>query len=123
MDERGVFDSVLMQGMSARTVSARDVEAKGGMSVAEIEIMIEAFGLPVPDPDQPAFTPEEAEVFMRLKQLEEIWPPEVGVQASRVYGRLLARIAQTELQLFRVYVVPRLRAGGSDPDETLRAAR
>src|SRR3954470_21723092 len=123
MDERAVFDSVLMQATAQRTVSAREIEARGGMSVEDVTTMIEAFGLPVPDPDQPAFTPEEAEVFMRLKQLEEIWPPQVGVQASRVYGRLLARIAQTEVQLFRVYVVPRLRAEGRDADEALRAAR
>ncbi|HEY1358348.1 MAG TPA: adenylate/guanylate cyclase domain-containing protein [Thermoleophilaceae bacterium] len=121
MDERAVFDAVLMRERSERTVSAREVEAKGGMSVPEIETMIEAFGLPVPEPDQPAFTPEEAEVFARLKDLEAIWPPEVGVQAGRVYGRLLARIAQTEFQLFRVYVLPRLQA--SSPEETLRAAR
>jgi adenylate cyclase len=123
MDERAVFDSVLMREASERTVSARDIHARGGLSVAEIRVMIEAFGLPVPDPEQPAFTPTEAEVFMRLKELEDIWPPDVAVQAGRVYGRLLARIAQTELQLFRVFVVPRLRAEGRDPDETLRAAR
>lgn len=123
MDERAVFDSVLMRELAERTVSAREIEERGGMSIAEIRLMIESFGLPVPDPEQPAFTPEEAEVFMRLKELEDIWPPDVAVQAGRVYGRLLARIAQTELQLFRVYVVPRLRAEGRDGDETLAAAR
>jgi adenylate cyclase len=123
MDERAVFDSVLLQGIAERTVSAREIEAEGGMSVAELARMIESFGLPMPDPDQAAFTREEADVFVRLKRLEDVWPPEVAVQAGRVYGRLLARIAQTELQLFRVYTVPRLRAEGRDRDETLRAAR
>src|SRR5215211_881479 len=123
MDERAVFDPVLMQGMSERTVSARQVEADGGLSVAEITRMIEAFGLPAPDPDQPAFSQEEAEVFLRLKELEDVFPPDVAVQVGRVYGRLLARIAQTELQIFRVYVVPRLRAAGRDPARTLTATR
>src|SRR3954453_13139534 len=122
MDERAVFDSVLMQATAERTLSAREIEVRGGMSVADVTIMVEAFGLPVPDPDQPAFTPHEAEVFMRLKQLEEIWPPRVGLRASRVYGGLLARTAQTEVHLVRVYVVGRLGAEGSDPDEPLRAA-
>jgi class 3 adenylate cyclase len=123
MDERAVFDSVLLQGIAERTVSARDIEANGGMPAVQVIEMFQSFGLPPPELDQPAFTPEEAEVFTRLKQLEDVWPPDVRVQAGRVYGRLLARIAQTELQLFRVYVVPRLRADGRDPDETLRAAR
>jgi adenylate cyclase len=123
MDERAVFDSVLLQGIAERTVSRRDIEEEAGMSAAEFERIIEPWGLPAPEPDQPAFTREEADVFVRLKQLEDVWPPDVAVQAGRVYGRLLARIAQTELQLFRVYVVPRLRAEGRNADETLRAAR
>jgi adenylate cyclase len=123
MDERVVFESVLLQGVAERTVSARDIEERGGLPAAEVLDMVQAYGLPVPDPDQPEFTPEEADVFVRLKELEEIWPRDVAIQASRVYGRLLARIAQTELQLFRVYVVPRLRAEGRDDDETLQAVR
>jgi adenylate cyclase len=123
MDERAVFDSVLLQGIAERTVSRRAIEEEAGMSAAEFERIIEAWGLPAPEPDQPAFTREEADVFVRLKQLENVWPPDVAVQAGRVYGRLLARIAQTEVQLFRVYTVPRLRAEGRNPDETLRAAR
>jgi adenylate cyclase len=123
MDERAAFDSVLMQGIAERTVSVRDIEDEAGMSAAEVERIIESWGLPVPEHDQPAFTREEADVFVRLKELEDVWPPDVAIQAGRVYGRLLARIAQTELQLFRVYVVPRLRAEGRNPSETLRAAR
>src|SRR3954471_11457997 len=123
MDERAVFDSVLMQGIAERTVSVRQIEEEGGMSAGELTAMIEPWGLPVPEPDQPAFTREEADVFVRLKELEQVWPPDVAIQAGRVYGRLLARIAQTELQLFRVYVVPRLRAEGRDADETMRAVR
>src|SRR3954451_8207567 len=123
MDERVVFESVLLQGVAERSVSARDIEDRGGMPADEVLEMVQSFGLPVPRPDQPEFTQEEADVFVRLKELEQVWPPDVAIQAGRVYGRLLARIAQTELQLFRVYVVPRLRAEGRDADETMRAVR
>jgi adenylate cyclase len=123
MEERAVFEPVLMEEIGRRTLSAREIEAEGGLEVEQIATMIQAFGLPVTDPDQPAFTREEADVFRRLKELEDVFPPQVAVQVGRVYGRLLARIAQTELQLFRVYVVPRLRAEGRDPEQTLRAAR
>jgi adenylate cyclase len=123
MEERAVFEPVLMEEVGRRTLSAREIEAEGGLQVEQIAMMTEAFGLPVPDPDQPAFTREEGDVFRRLKELEDVFPPEVAVQVGRVYGRLLARIAQTELQLFRVYVVPRLRAAGRDQEQTLRAAR
>jgi adenylate cyclase len=123
MEERALFEPVLMEEIRRRTLSAREIQAEGGLEVEQIAMMIEAFGLPVPDPDQPAYTREEGDVFRRLKELEDVFPPDVAVQIGRVYGRLLARIAQSELQLFRVYVVPRLRAAGRDSEQTLRAAR
>ena len=121
--ESAIFEPVLMPAIKQRTVSAREIEERGGLSVAETNLMIDAFGLPLPDPDQPAFTPEEADVFVELKRLQEVWPPELGVQLSRVYGRLLARIAQTGLQLFRLYAEPRLRAEADDELSSLRAVQ
>jgi class 3 adenylate cyclase len=121
--ERQLFESVLLPTMTERTVSAREIEATGGLPIAEIQQMVEAFGLPVPEPDAPAFTPREAKVFVELRRLQHVWPPDVAVQLARVYGRLLARIAQTELQLFRVYVVPRLQREGRDPGESVTAVR
>jgi adenylate cyclase len=118
-----IFDSVLLPGIAERTVSAADIEEESGCPARHVLTMVESWGLPVPDPDQPAFTPDEARVLVELWRLEEVWPQDVAVQAGRVYGRLLARIAQTELQLFRVYVVPRLRADGRDPAATVDAVR
>jgi adenylate cyclase len=45
------------------------------------------------------------------------------LQLWRVYGRLLARIAQTEVQLFRTYIEPGLSAGASGPLDGLRAVQ
>jgi adenylate cyclase len=121
--EEAIFHSVVLPAMAERTVSAADIEAQGGLPTADVLTMFESFGLPPPEPDQPAFTPQEAEVFVKLKRLEEIWPPDVALQAARVYGRLLARIAQTELQLFRVYVAPRLLAEGRERVAALHMLR
>jgi adenylate cyclase len=113
--ESAIFHSVLLPGIAERTVSAAEIEGRGGLEVGEIQALIDAFGLPPPEPDQPAFTPEEARVFTELRHVRDIWPDELALQVSRVYGRMLARIAQTELQLFRTYVEPRLRAETDDP--------
>jgi adenylate cyclase len=118
-----IFDSVLLPGIAERTVSAADIEAEHGMPAGHVLAMVESWGLPLPEADQPAFTSEEARVIVELWKLEDFWPRDVAVQAGRVYGRLLARIAQTELQLFRVYVVPRLRAEGRDPAAAVEAVR
>jgi class 3 adenylate cyclase len=121
--EGAIFDAVLLPQIEARTVSATDIESRGGLTVDELVAMVRAFGLPPPEPNQPAFTPEEAQVFVELKRLQEIWPPELGLQLGRVYGRQLGRIAQTGVQLFRLYVEPRLRAEGAGRLAGLRAVQ
>jgi adenylate cyclase len=62
-------------------------------------------------------------VFTELGRLEETWPPDLAIQLSRVYGRLLARIAQTEVRLFRTNVEPRIRAEREEPEAALAAIR
>jgi adenylate cyclase len=119
--EGAIFESVLMPAMAERTVTAAEIEQRGGLPAAQTRALIEAFGLRPPPPDQPDFTPEEARVFIELRRLGEVWSPELGIQLARVYGRLLGRIAHTELQLFRLYVEPRLRDGNSDRLAGMRA--
>jgi adenylate cyclase len=114
--ERGIFEAVLMPAVASRTQSASDIEAAGGLPAVEIVAMMDAFGLPGLDPAKPVFTAEEARVFLELASFRDVWPSELRLQLSRVYGRLLARIAHTEVQLFRTYVEPRL---GADAEHVL----
>ena len=118
-----VFDAILLPGLDERTVTPAEIERGGGATVEEIRRMMDAWGLPSPEADQPAFTPEEADVFTELKAVEDLWPFEVGIQIARVYGRLLQRIAQTELQLFRLHVEARLRREDDDPFAALRTTQ
>lgn len=120
--EDAIFESVLLPEIAERTVSANDVVARGGPALEQIEGFWDAFGLPIDDPDEPRFSEEEAEIFLRLHEMQDVWPPEVGLQVARVYGRLLARIAQTEIQVFREYVQPRLHTG-DDPVAAMLATR
>ena len=117
-----VFEAALMPEIAERTVSARQVSQADGPPLELMHTFWEAFGLPIADDDEPAFTEEEARIFQSLNQMSDTWPPEVGLQVARVYGRLLARIAQTEVQLFRLYVEPRLR-DDDDPYASLVATR
>ena len=120
--EGAVFDPVLMPAIAKRTVSAAEIEQAGGLSVDELGAMISAFGLPPPAADEPAFTPEEASAYTQLGELREVWPPEISLQLSRVYGRHLSRMAQTAIQLFRVYS-SRLREDADDRLVALHAVQ
>ncbi|MGH2953623.1 MAG: adenylate/guanylate cyclase domain-containing protein [Solirubrobacterales bacterium] len=116
-----IFEAVLTPAIEQRTVSPAEIAARGGLAVEATREMTRAFGLRVPDPDEPAFTEDEAWVFTELERLVETWPPDLAIQLSRVYGRLLARIAQTEVRLFRDYVEPRIRAERDEPEAALAA--
>lgn len=109
-----VFEAVLLADAESRTVTAVELERRGGPPVVQQESFAQAWGLPATAPDEPAYTETEAAVLQELHRLEEIWPPELALQLARVYGRVLARIAQTEVDLFRGYVEPKLRARGED---------
>ncbi|MGZ6727655.1 MAG: hypothetical protein ACXVEM_09440, partial [Gaiellaceae bacterium] len=121
--EGAIFDAVLLPGAQERVVTAAEVEEAGGLTAAEIAAMMEAFGLPTPEPSQPAFSQSEAEIFRALASLRTVWPPHLTVQVSRVYGRLLARIAQTEVQLFRLHVERRVLDDVESPLEALRTVQ
>jgi adenylate cyclase len=118
-----VFESVLLPQITERTVSAAEVQARGGLDPDQVRALMEAFGLPPAPPDQPAFTPDEADVLVELGRLQAVFPPELALQLARVYGRQLARIAQASLQVFRHQIAPGLRAGGDDDMAGLEAVQ
>lgn len=107
-----IFDEVLDPARAERTVSPAQIEAEGGLTVAETRLVVLNFGLPAPGPQEAYFTAAEADVLVRFGVLREIWPPEVYLQIVRVYGQALAHIARTEVNLFRLYVEPNLRSAG-----------
>jgi adenylate cyclase len=106
----GIAEIIPARGAAARTVSAAQIEASGGMPVERIGELMEAFGLPLPAPEELAFSPDEARVLKQLWQLREVWPFELSVGLGRIYGRLLARIAHASVQLWVNVVEPRLQA-------------
>jgi class 3 adenylate cyclase len=121
--EGAVLESVMLPGQAARTVSAAEVEAQGGLPAHEILEILQAMGFPPPDAHEPALTPEEARVFVELAALREVWPHELSQQLARMYGRLLARIARTGVQFVRLYAEPRVREMSTTREEQLAALR
>ena len=108
------FESLPLRAAADRTVSAAQIEAAGGMPAEQARELMRAFGLPAPDPEEPAFSPEEAAALTELWRQQELWPFEEGVQIARLYGRLMARIAQASVQQWLAVVEPRLR--DTEPD-------
>jgi class 3 adenylate cyclase len=112
------FESMPVRGAADRTVSPAELEADGGMPAAQSQELMRAFGLRAPGADEPAFTPDEAEALNELWRHQDIWPFDLGIQIARLYGRLLARIAQASVAQWLAVAEPRLRA--AEPDEGRR---
>jgi len=122
-DAAALFDAALDPARGERTVSPAQIEADGGLTVDETRVVVLNFGLRAPDPQEPYFTTAEADVLVRFGSLREIWPPEVYLQIVRVYGQALAHIAQTEVNLFRLYVEPNLRKARGSPVRARQAVQ
>jgi adenylate cyclase len=119
--EGAIFDAILLPAIAERTVSAAQVEAAGGLSARDVAALVEAFGLPAPDPDAALLTPQEADVLLEVGRTQDIWPLDVRMRVARVMGRHLARIAQAQVQQFFAHFQPELSAGPEDRLAALRA--
>ena len=62
--EDAIFDMVLDPERATRTVSAREIEDRGGWPVQATQAMVSAFGFPGPEPDEPFFSTAEAEALI-----------------------------------------------------------
>ena len=116
------FESMPLRAAADRTVSPAQLEAEGGMPAEQSRELMRAFGLAAPEVDEPAFTPDEGQAFNELWRQQDIWPFELGIQIARLYGRLLARIAQASVQQWLAVAEPRLRAAAPDVRERTLAA-
>lgn len=121
--EGAVFESVLLPERRERTVSPADIEAQDGLTAEEVIELMQALGLPLPDRSEPTFTPSEAHPFIALGRMRDIWPFDVARQVTRVYGRMLARIASAEVQAFRLQAAPGVREQGRETVGELRAVQ
>src|SRR5665213_582219 len=78
--QAGIAEIIPARGQAARTVSAAQIEASGGMPVEQIGELMEAFGFPLSAPEELAFSSDEARVLTQLWQLREVWPFELSIQ-------------------------------------------
>jgi adenylate cyclase len=89
-----------------------------GVPSEEINSLMRAAGLPVPDPGQPARL-DEVEAFEHYATIRALpIPAEARLHALRITGESLRRTAEVQSELFREYVVqPLLQRFKEDPHE------
>src|SRR5207253_3072325 len=94
-----------------------------GLRVSDAQAFVAAFGLPAPEPNEPAFSVEEANALVELNQIGEALSPDLNVRLGRAWAPLVGQIAQASVQLFRQHAEPRLRADDPDRLAGLRAVQ
>lgn len=87
-----------------------------GIAAEEINSLMRAAGLPIPDPAQPARL-DEVEAFDHYATIRALpIPADARMHALRITGESLRRAAQVQSDLFREYVVqPLLQRFKEDP--------
>jgi class 3 adenylate cyclase len=115
--QSAILETLALHSAAGRTVTPAEIEAGGGPPVTRLGELMRGFGLAPPERDEPSFTPVEADALIELWRRGDVWPFELAVQLSRMYGRLLARIAHASIQLWVSVVEPGLRR---HPDERTR---
>jgi len=120
--QRAVLAVVARHSAEGRSVTPADIEAGGGPPHEQLAELMRAFGLPVPGRRERSFTAAEADALIELWRGSDVWPFELAIQVSRVYGRLLARIAHATVQLWASVVEPALRERSVEHDALLNGA-
>jgi adenylate cyclase len=121
--QRAILETIARRSAEGRSVTPAEIEAGGGPPLERLAELTRAFGLQEPARDERSFTPEEADALTELWRAIDVWPFELAVQISRVYGRLLARIAQATVQLWASVVEPGLRERARERGALLADAR
>jgi adenylate cyclase len=100
--------------------TAREVAEATGVELEELLRYRRALGLPVPEPDEPAFDDLDLEAARRLGAARAVgFPVEAAVEIARVASEALARVAATAA---RVFGEAFLRPGDTERDVALRYA-
>jgi adenylate cyclase len=100
--------------------TARGVSEQAGVPLDLVLRHRQALGLPMPDPDELAFTDDDVDAVQRLRAFVDAGLPEEGLlQATRVLGEGLARVAATVRPLFADAF---LRPGDSERELSARYA-
>ena len=110
-----VFEQVLSPQMAERTVTAAEIECARRRQRRAVRRPVRRLRAPGHRAGRACLhATRRPRRWSGWAILSDIYPPEIAIQVARVYGRVLARIAQAEIQLFRTYVEPKLRAEPGD---------
>lgn len=99
-DRLALLPADLVLGRKRRSMTASEIAEQSGLSVADFQRMIVAFGFPKPDPDQRSFGRDDLAAARRLRQFQEAGiPTESVLTVTRQVGSSAARIAAAHRDL------------------------
>src|SRR5438477_553416 len=104
-------------------LSGRQVADRAGVPLDTAMALWRALGLPVEDPDEPAFTRQEVWALRMLGALRSVYTDSDLVEGSSVVGRAMAEVSPAAVELFRRRLTTAfVEAGMDDLEIALRLA-
>ncbi|MFO7591793.1 MAG: adenylate cyclase regulatory domain-containing protein [Acidimicrobiia bacterium] len=83
-------------------ISARQAAERAGVELGVVERVQRAAGLPVADPDVPAFRPDDADAFRLFVESAQNFGEEPALEFTRTIGAAMASIADSAMAVFGI---------------------
>jgi adenylate cyclase len=100
----GLASVLALRGTGALTLS--EAALRSGLSEEKLSRVTRAAGFSVPDPEDPAFSSDFADLAASLTAAEAIFGEDAVLQLTRVMGQAMSRIADAMVSAFLVNVEP-----------------
>jgi adenylate cyclase len=87
-------------------LTLEEAAARSGLSILEVRALVQAAGIPDPEPDVPVFTEGFVEFISNMAEFANVFGEEASTQLLRVFGLAMSRIADAVISSFLVNVAP-----------------
>ncbi len=104
VDRSGWLPGLVLEDLrdSFATMTGREVGEAVDQPLDDLEAYWTANGLPTPDPDELAYTPEDVTMFAALRELRDSIGPDGAYPLLRVVGSSFARISDAVISMFDI---------------------
>ncbi len=113
-DLRDAADGGRLRGLVAelrrredRMCTAREIAAESGVDLSRVLQVSRVAGLPIPDPDERAYRPEDVAAVRLFVGAIELFGEQAAVEFTRSVGAALATIADAAMAVFGINVASR----------------
>jgi adenylate cyclase len=87
-------------------LTLEEAALRSGLTTLEVKALVQAAGIPDPEPDVPVFTEGFVEFISKMGAFADVFGEDGSIQLLRVFGLAMSRVADAVISSFLVNVAP-----------------